>query len=56
MVNITMKLNELNIKLQGKGAPAYALLEEVVVCFVKKLLTFGEDMEGDKLVYFKNLK
>ncbi|GBO01316.1 hypothetical protein AVEN_69219-1 [Araneus ventricosus] len=52
MVDTTMKLSELNLKLQGK---AYALLEEVV-CFEKKLLLFVEDMERDKLLYFKNLK
>ncbi|GBM70690.1 General transcription factor II-I repeat domain-containing protein 2A [Araneus ventricosus] len=55
MVDTTMKLNELNLKLQGKGNPTYALLEEVV-SFEKNLLLLVEDMERGKLLHSKNLK
>ncbi|GBL73811.1 hypothetical protein AVEN_230777-1 [Araneus ventricosus] len=55
MVDTTRKLNELNLKLQGKGNPAYALLEDSSL-FRKKITSFVEDMESSKLLHFKNLK
>ncbi|GBL91543.1 hypothetical protein AVEN_23610-1 [Araneus ventricosus] len=55
MVDTTMKLNELNLNLQGKGNPAYALLEDSSL-FRKKITSFVEDMESGKLLHFKNLK
>ncbi|GBO40512.1 hypothetical protein AVEN_206316-1 [Araneus ventricosus] len=55
MVDTTMKLNELNLNLQGKGNPANALLEDSSL-FRKKITSFVEDMESGKLLHFKNLK
>ncbi|GBM91169.1 hypothetical protein AVEN_192299-1 [Araneus ventricosus] len=55
MVDTTMKLNELNLKLQGKGNSAYALLEEVV-CFEKYYFFLLKTCMSGKLLHFKNLK
>ena len=55
MVDLTSHLNQLNLKLQGRGNTAFILLEEIL-CFEKKLNFFMTDLRNGELLHFAFLQ
>ena len=54
MVDVTSHLNQLNLKLQGKGNLIFSMLEEVIT-FENRLSIFAQDFERETLVHFPSL-
>ena len=55
LADITEHLNELNVRLQGKGQTILSLYESWLA-FVAKLKMFNADIQKGNLQYFKNLQ
>ncbi|XP_065642450.1 general transcription factor II-I repeat domain-containing protein 2B-like [Hydra vulgaris] len=55
LLDMTEHFSKLNLKIQGKGN-IYAQLLEELITFEQKLQLFLDDISGDQLIYFNNLR